>query len=440
MNYLLRYGSHSEKEYFQKMLPFFDGVVFSSSLLESTPSATISLIVNFSGEKLGKGYIIDPMTYTYGEFYEYSTGQILSDLDWLKSKTKKGYGIKKSYAALALALGASFKKCVDDGRALTLSDLKNENTRDDICKSVISYQVDRPKEFLRKDNEFAHFADSLPGPLLVMTPYFHIQPSKFDEWIDVHKSITLTSLKYRQDGLCSQLCFDYRLLENENFQAKVISFHETGIKNISFWISNFNEKNVPETALKGFIKIMKALKEKGVAVHNRHGGYFSLILSKLGLDSVAHGVGYGEQKDIMPVLGQATPTIQYYYPVLHDKYGVPDLQRAFPELGVKSPSEFFNKICDCTICKGVIKGNIENFSQYGEMHLASDSSKRKTQTPAAAKRARYHFLLAKIKEFKYVKDNDLESIKANIDTAISTTNFDIFPKAQYLRRWKNALS
>ncbi len=440
MNYLLRYGSHSEKEYFQKMLPFFDGVIFSSSLLESTPSATISLMVNFSGEKLGKQYLLDPMTYTFGEFYEYTTGNTLSDLSWLKSTTKKGFTIKKSYAALGERLGATFKNCVTKSKALSLADLKSTETQEDICKSVINYQVNRPKELLKTDTEFADYADSLPSPFLVLVPYFHIQPAKFNEWIDLHKSLATISKKYHsEDNLCAQFCFDYRLLERDDFIEKVISFHETGVKNLSLWASDFNEKVVPEKALKGFIKILTGLKEKGISVHSRHGGYFSLVLSKLGLDSISHGVGYGEQKDIMPVLGQATPTIQYYYPTLHDKYGVPDVQRAFSELQIKTPADFFKKICSCTICKGVIRDNIDNFSQYGEMHKANENSKRRTQTPAAAKRARYHFLLVKIKEYKFVKENDLATIKANLETSISGTNFDLFQRAEYLNRWKNCI-
>ena len=68
MKNILRYGSHSEKEYFEKMLGFFDGVIFSANLLESTPSATVSLISKFSGQKRAIPYIIDPMTYSFGEF------------------------------------------------------------------------------------------------------------------------------------------------------------------------------------------------------------------------------------------------------------------------------------------------------------------------------------------------------------------------------------
>ena len=36
-----------------------------------------------------------------------------------------------------------------------------------------------------------------------------------------------------------------------------------------------------------------------------------MALRKIGMTGIAQGNGYGEQKDVMPVIGQSTPTVQY---------------------------------------------------------------------------------------------------------------------------------
>ena len=69
MKLFLRYGSHSEKTYFKNVLRFFDGVIFQASLLESTPAAVVGLIARFSGGKINVPFMIDPMTYSFGELH-----------------------------------------------------------------------------------------------------------------------------------------------------------------------------------------------------------------------------------------------------------------------------------------------------------------------------------------------------------------------------------
>jgi hypothetical protein len=156
---------------------------------------------------------------------------------------------------------------------------------------------------------------------------------------------------------------------------------------------------------------------------------------------MAHSVGYGEQKDIMPVVGQATPTINYYVPFLHDKYGVPDIQRAFEVLGVEDYSDFYTKICSCLICKGVIKDNLENFEQFGEKLFANAESKKKSQTADAAKRARYHYLLVKIQEKKDIEVQSIDDIRSSLDKSIRlSSNEDYFPNSSYLKKWRKALN
>jgi len=90
----------------------------------------------------------------------------------------------------------------------------------------------------------------------------------------------------------------------------------------------------------------------------------------------SHGVGYGEQKDVVPVIGQSTPTVRYYLPSLHRRLSVPEIELCFRRLAIDSPNDFYEKICDCTICKGVVKKELKEFSEFGEQHFSTPKSKR----------------------------------------------------------------
>lgn len=84
----LRIGSHAEKEYIEKMLKRFDGLTVGANLVEATPGATASLLVKLCNEAKGVPYLLDPMTYAFGEYVDPASGQSRTDLDWIKSDQK----------------------------------------------------------------------------------------------------------------------------------------------------------------------------------------------------------------------------------------------------------------------------------------------------------------------------------------------------------------
>jgi hypothetical protein len=191
------------------------------------------------------------------------------------------------------------------------------------------------------------------------------------------------------------------LRDNTFLNTVAAGLPKTKAEGVWLWFSQFDERSAKKEELGNFRKLVSTL-STSMKVYNLHGGYFSLALSLYGLAGIAHGVGYGEQKDVVPVIGQSTPTVRYYLPPLYARFGVPDIERCFSTVGVKTPADFFAKICDCVICKGVIGSSLSNFREFGERHLSSPSSKRAAQTPAAAKRCRFHFLLSRLRERDWI--------------------------------------
>ena len=432
MKVFLRYGSHSEKEYFEKALRSFDGVIFSSNLIEATPAATVSLIVRHCSKSTN--YIIDPMTYSFGEHVD-SSGKLTKNLHWLKKDGK----IKSSYKKLSEKLGSKFSDAVLYKSAIKLSDLQNNDICKSICEDTVKYQNERIKNILLEDKEYASFTDGLPNPYLIYSPYFYIDKKRKNQWLDVHQKICSNSLKYT-DNLYLKLCFDYTLLADNEFIEGVFNLIQDKLKGVCLWASNFDERKVDIKYLMGFKILVKKLKEKKVNVFNRHGDYFSYILSKYGLTELSYSVGYGSSKDVMPVMGKGTPTINFYYPNLHGKFSIPKIERIFKDIGVNNANDFFEKICNCAICKGVIKHNLKNFGAFGKMQYSSEDSKKTSQVPAAAKRARFHYLLARLKEKKDVEGKKLAELLEELNKTQYISQLPVFGKeANYIAKWKEVL-
>ena len=177
-------------------------------------------------------------------------------------------------------------------------------------------------------------------------------------------------------------------------------------------------------------------------VFNLHGGFFSMVLSHFGLSGVSHGIGYGEQKDVVPIIGQSIPTVRYYLPDLYKRVGVPKVERCFHALGINTPADFHEQVCDCVVCKGVVSQSIASFSAFGEMHYSRPQSKRLAQTPAAAKRCRFHFLLNRIRERDEQMGSSVQQIRMQLYNAIAAwgTQATIEDEVRHLRRWITALS
>ena len=173
-----------------------------------------------------------------------------------------------------------------------------------------------------------------------------------------------------------------------------------------------------------------------------HGGLFSLLLSKHGVSGVSHGTGYGEQKDVVPVIGQSTPMVRYYLPPLARRLGVPQIERAFDSLGIHTAEDFYERVCDCAVCKGVVSTSLDEFSAFGDMHFSRPSSKRRAQTPAAAKRCRFHFLLARLRERDEIRATDLEALLERLRNAAHTWGAEpsLRGEALHLARWIEALA
>ncbi len=440
---VLRLGSHAEKEYFEKLAKSLDGLMFGGNLLEISPGATSSFILFLKTRRGGQAlpFYLDPMTYCFGPYIDPQTGRIRTDLEALKSgrsvkrgSKKKFKGVKSSYQALADQLGAAFETAVKSSKAIDISSIASAG-RDKLCQAVIDYQLKRIQEMLSEDELMKKFAGE-GKPAAVFAPYFFVHEKWGGEGLKTAIDLaTRTAALKPSAPVHALICASDSILSNAAHVKYLIDeLPKTNAAGVWLWFDGFDEQQAPLDRLVAFRSIVRGLSGK-MEVYNRHGGYFSLLLTQDGLTGISHGVGYGERKPVAQVIGAAAPTVRYYLPPICKRVGVPDVQRCFPDVGVETPADFFAKVCDCQICKGVIGSDLARFASFGKMHRARPESHRDSQTPAAAKMCRFHFLINRFKERAEVaKLKAADRHKHITDKASPWRN--CYPLQQYLGKQK----
>ena len=414
-----------------KLSKQFDGIIVGANIVEATAGATASLV----GRRLEIPYYIDPMTYVFG-----------CDLEGIKSerkikgKKKTGEAYKRAYKRLAPELGDIFSKALEKKTPIIPEDFTSAVLKQ-VCQKVIDYQLKRLHAEFKKDKEYQEYADLIPNPAGVFSPYFLIRSEK---WFDLFISLSKTTADIKPGPpVYSVLCADYEKLIDSSFISRATAeIPQTGVNGVWLWFSRFDEWIVQEKYLSAFKSLVEQLNEKGLEVYNRHGGYFSLALHKFGMKGISHGVGYGEKKDVSQIKGPPNaPIVRYYLPDIYKRVGMLEIERCFKDLNITTPKDFYEKICDCVICKGVVKNGISDFQRFGDMHYATPKSKRPSQTSAAAKRCRFHFLMNRIIERGFVGKNDIATIIQEISDAQEKWK-DQYPikKSTHLTRWKAVLS
>ena len=445
---IIRLGSHAEKEYILKSIKLLDGLIIAANLIEATPAATPSLIAKTSGKRFSVPYYIDPMTYAFGTYAERGSKQIRADLDWIKSDQKiKGTDdtqrdFKRSYRALSERFGGPFKRAVRDSKAITPRDFSQHQVVRDTSRSIVEYQLTRIRDEFSKDPDFKDYASELPTPAAFLAPYFYAEPSDFDAWNDVNLELASAAVSFFAEvPIHAILCVDRDSLSDSHYLDTVKkSLPETGVKAVWLWFSRLQEDYASVEQLQELRSLVESL-SKHMQVFNLHGGFFSLALSSVGFSGISHGVGYGEQKDVIPVIGQSVPTVRYYLPEIYKRVGVPDVERCFNALGIAHPSDFHREVCACVVCKGVVSKSVASFSEFGEMHFSRPSARRLAQKPAAAKRCRFHFLLTRFRERDEQSRRTLQETRERMKKAREKwgSQPSLMDESKHLDRWISAL-
>jgi len=292
----LRMSLMREKSAIDQHLRDFNGIVIDAHILETYQNATSGYIVTNSIQ-----YIIDPVTYKFA-------------LDLILECTEK-----KWYSRLIDIYG--IEDFISANGILNLRCFNDQNVLNKFVQKVMNYQRERISSLSSEVSSWFLLLESatipqIPSQYCLIPPYFIINSN---EILNLNINLINSVEKYNNEKIYALIPIDYEVLFSFRFLNDIIDrYSSLDVDGYFIWITNFNEKNERSDSLELFIFTIEKLKSniENKEIINMFGGYFSTILSTLGiLDGLVHGIGISESRDPYS-LGGPAPT-RYYSPIIH---------------------------------------------------------------------------------------------------------------------------
>ena len=413
LDFYLRIGTHAEIEPYVMRRGTHEGVIINANLLEATPGATATIVARLNNPNaLDVPYFIDPYTHVF-----------CLHPDYLKSvrKTKGGLTVKGTFQSIANHYGEPFKAIVGD-RPLEAADFADDAVVRAVARAVVEYQRNRIRLRIEQDPKVSDLlVDWHPEPRFVLASYFPIDALDMSpEWLDVNVRLVEASTEYAgEGGVGAVLCLDHRVLRRHERLAEILDAYSNMPASSYFvWISTLTEEDASAEELLGLKTIVATLAESGRPVCNLHAGFFSMALSHLGLSLYSHGVGYGERRSIKPATGGGLPPEKFYFPSLHRRLRPTEADDVIKTLGISSPEDFGERVCDCGVCKVIVKDSVDDFKYYAELgppKYGSNGKVRRYPTRESIERARFHFLLNRARERRNLAKSSLADLVVDLN-------------------------
>jgi hypothetical protein len=398
----VRLGSHAEKSYLEEFATHYDNFILNANLIQATPAACASLALKLCGK--GKGFLLDPWTFPFA----LDPWLMRAQPDAASGGTPK---IKRTYQGLAEAYGAITAGRVGK-RALVPSDF--QAGADEFIRNVMEFQWNVLTDAL--NDPILGVSDEV-RPQAIIAPYF---PVNSDPWLELNVGLVERTTELVGQGVpkgtpvLGVICLPRPVRDDAKFVEGVFKRY-AGLKVAGYviWMGDFNEADVNANELRTLKAAVDALRSGGRIVLNAYGGFYSGLLMRVGLSGFSHAVGYGESKDVIPVV-TGVPSAKFYFPPLHLRLS---FDRAFflvDQLNVSSARGFYESVCDCGQCKqqlGGAPGFKDRFSQYLEMKR---HGKRDFATGDAIRAVRIHYLHARQKELADIRGKSIDELVAGL--------------------------
>lgn len=411
--HFLRLGTHAEADTFRRAARSFDALVLNANLVEASPAACAALVY-----QLNKPFIIDPYSYAFAVPHQYL-------LSRGKSKTSKGdLRPKRSFLGLGQIYFGSASDFVGK-RSLQPSEVAPE----ELARRVLDYQSNRLRQAVGDPSE-THIASSERlSPLFRIAPYFPLMDGL--DWLSAN--VRCVAAAVQVDSEAGAVVAVESAVLTEHCARLVDAYAETGVKRILLWVDNFDEDRANRDMLDLYSDVIRAFHSRGVQVLNLFGGFFSCIAQSIGLGGFVHGLGYGENRGIIPVLGGGQPPPRYYARPLHTSMSVIDAATIFAPL---SAERYLRNVCDCVICERLVnEGGVSNlFSTFAE------TDEKGRFTPRAYAHTRFHFLLSRKTEVDgFLRLTPSEKIQYLDGDERLLIDLDSRHVASHISLWKNYL-
>lgn len=288
-----------------------------------------------------KPFMIDPMAYVFAQ----DPASLLKEDELRQSYTQlvESYGgvlpaiagkrpLKPRDLSNVNSLGAAGRKFVDNVLAYELGAIE----RGESAQKRIS-------DYLQMLGEAAETPELAPESLV--PPYFYAT-SLEDEWYSVSLQMAEHAASSRKKAeVLPVICLSDRVLADESAARQVVSDYGQ-FPSVLVWISDLDETKCSREQLIAYGRFVEQLAARGAMPMALYGGYFSLVLSCVGLRRVSSGISYGESKGVSRQATGGGPPLRYYVPRAHAKVVMANAITFY----AANPSEF----CKCSVCRTML--------------------------------------------------------------------------------------
>lgn len=425
--HVIRLGTHAEKDYLLKAYAWFDEVVLNANLVEGT-SASLAIFLNELRGK-GKRYFIDPMTYAFA-----LSPNLLMRQQGIQAN--RGY-LKRTFDGLAKRYGGVVHQHAGE-RALEPTHFNSEADQAELCQNVLNYQKDRLNEAIRVSQDFLVTEVEPLQPAKLVAPYFHLSSNM--EWLELNIAFASKACQIEPETWVV-VCLDFLLLDSTRPLEDIVEKYKAlPTQGYLLWITNFDEDRATEGQIQGLRRVLSKLSQGGTkSVVNMFGGYFSCLLAKDGLTGISHGLGYGERRNIEPVLGGGLPPAKYYLPPIHQHIRMDQFVTIARGL---DDSSFRRRICNCVVCQGLLTQGIDFLTQQYTNSTTKivNGRYRQVATPQVYRLTRFHYLSNKNLEFRRCGEYTQAEILEELNSAYQQFRHELGTSfLMYLQTWGRAL-
>ena len=419
---LLRYNTGTDKKAFVDFKQYFDAVIFNATIVAYSGSAVADLVSVHKNR-----FIIDPQTH----IFQHKTTAIKA-----KNKNTGLLEVKKSVEKYLDEMPKGLSAIIlHEDRPADISEIKAYE--DDLVEMVYKFQNGFIDSFIEKKeySKYLDFVGAGPKAKLLIAPYFMIKSEYSDDaisdWFALNRSALISfSNNYSSSSkIAAQLVLDKRVLIKPNLRKLVIDTYSGDYCEYVFiWIDDFNSMSSNDAERLAFYNLLGAFRDINKKPIMAYGGYESIFLCHEGVENrmygVAQSVGYGEAREITPV-GGGLPVNKYYFYPLHQRLNFSDAASILNKAGFFDSSkstrtrvnEYYKTICSCEECHLIIGDDINHFNRFNEstpFTFKKSGVKRNLPTADASLSAAKHFLWCKIREWDFIKKEELSTIRKQL--------------------------
>lgn len=321
--------------------------------------------------------------------------------------------VRRAHLEIAEVHGTGVRR-IFQSRPLLPSDVRPVER--DMAARVLSFQKEFAQQSAEKVDKYAKLLGEEPekeygGPHFLIPPYFR-STGRNDPWYPVTLGLADAATDFKEKYKLSPVLHVTPGFPDDEVDQIVRDYDNPGFDGIVVYLNNLQEYVAPSTTLAKYASLVAALQVLGKPLFGLFGGYFTLLLRKLGLGTFSNAVGYGEYRDSgYHEGGQAIR--RYYVPRLHRYFTDTEAQEI---INIVGGGELH---CGCRVCRA-----------------------QRPLTDFTTQELMDHFLNTRLQELQSARVTGLSTLLDQLDqTRARLEDFPTIPFDRYshLGQWAEAL-